>query len=42
MITPIISNKEMNDILKIVHSLVETSLLIKGVNETTENEKKKG
>ena len=41
MITPIISNKEMNDILKIVHSLVETSLLIKGVNETTENEKKK-
>ena len=36
----IISNEDMNDILKIVQSLEELSLLIKGVNETTENEKK--
>ena len=31
----IISNEEMNDIMKIVKSLEESGLLIKGVSETT-------
>ena len=38
--TLIISNEEMNDIMKIVKSLDEPGLLIKGVRETTENEAK--
>ena len=38
--TIIISNKEMNNIMKIVKSLEESSLLIKGVNETIKNEAK--
>ena len=38
--TWIISNEEMNDIVKIVKSLEESSLLIKGVSETIKNEAK--
>ena len=38
--TLIISNEEMNDIMKIVKSLEEFGLLIKGVSETTKNEAK--
>ena len=38
--TLIISNKKMDDIMKIVKSFEESGLLIKGVNETTENEAK--
>ena len=38
--TLIISNDEMNDIMKIVKSLEESSLLIKGVSEAIENEPK--
>ena len=40
MTTLIISNEEMNDIMKIVKSLEESSLLIKGVRETIKNEAK--
>ena len=36
----IISNEEMNDIVKIVKSLEESGLLIKGVSETIQNEAK--
>ena len=36
----IISNEEMNDIMKILISLEESGLLIKGVSETVENEAK--
>ena len=36
----IISNEEMNDIMKTVHSLGESGLLIKGVNETIQNKAK--
>ena len=36
----IISNKEMNDIIKIVKSLKESSLLIKGISETIQNQAK--
>ena len=36
--TLIISNEEMNDIMKIIKSLKESSLLIKGVSETIKNE----
>ena len=36
----IISNKEMNDIMKIVKSLEESGLLIKRVSETIKNESK--
>ena len=39
--TLIISNKEMHDIIKIVKSLQEWGLLIKGVRKTIENEAKK-
>ena len=35
-----ISNKEMEDIMKIVKSLEESGLLIKGVRETIQNEAK--
>ena len=38
--TWIISNEEMNDIVKIVKSLEKYSLLIKGVSETIKNEAK--
>ena len=40
MTTLIISNEEMNDILKIVKSFKESGLLIKGVRETIKNEAK--
>ena len=39
-LTLIISNEEMNDIMKIVTSLEESGLLIKGVNEAIKNEVK--
>ena len=38
--TLIISNEEMNDIIKIVNSLDESGLLIKGVSKTIKNEAK--
>ena len=38
--TVIISNEEINDIMKIVKSLEESALLIKGVSETVQNERK--
>ena len=38
--TLIISNDEMNDIMKIVKSLEESGLLIKGMSETSQNEAK--
>ena len=41
MTTLIISNEKMKDIKKIVESLKELGLLIKGVNETTENDAKR-
>ena len=40
VITLIISNEEMNDIMKIVKSLEESGLLIKGVSQTIKNEAK--
>ena len=36
----IISNKEINDIMKIVKSAQESELLIKDINETIKNEAK--
>ena len=38
--TLIISNDEMKDIIKIVKSLEDSGLLLKGVNETIQNEAK--
>ena len=38
--TLIISNEKMNNIMKIVKSLEESGLLIKGVSETIKNETK--
>ena len=38
--TLIISNEEMNDIMKIVKSLEESGLLIKSISETIKNEVK--
>ena len=38
--TLIISNDEMEDIIKIVKSLEDSSLLLKGVTETVQNEVK--
>ena len=38
--TLIISNEEMNDIMKIVKSLEESGLLIKDVSNTIKNEAK--
>ena len=35
---PINSNKEMNDIMKIIKSLEESGLLIKGISKTIRNE----
>ena len=40
MTTLIISNEEMNDIMKIVKFLEESGILIKGVSETIKNEPK--
>ena len=40
-LTLIVSNEEMNDIMKIVKSLKESGLLIKGVKETIKNEANK-
>ena len=40
MTTSIISNEEMEDIMKIVKSIEESGLLIKNVNETIKNEAK--
>ena len=40
MITLIISNEEINDIIKIIKSLEESGLLIKTVNKTIKNEAK--
>ena len=39
--TLIISNKEMNDIMKIVQALEDSNILLKGVTKTIENETKK-
>ena len=39
--TLIVWNEEMNDIMKIVKSLEESALLIKGVSEIIKNEAKK-
>ena len=38
VITLIIANEKMNDIVKIVKSLEESGLLIKGISETIKNE----
>ena len=38
--TLIISNKEMNDIMKIVQALEDSNVLLKGVNKTIKNERK--
>ena len=38
--TSIISNDEINDIIKIVKSLEDSGLLLKGVTETVQNEVK--
>ena len=38
--TLVISNEEMNDIMKIINSLEESVLLIKGVSENIKNETK--
>ena len=40
MATLVISNNEMNDIIKTVKSLEESALLIKGFSETIKNEAK--
>ena len=40
MTTPIISNEEINNIMKIVKSFEDSVLLIKGVSETIKNEAK--
>ena len=39
-ITLIISNEEMDDIMKIVKSLEDSGLLIKGISETIKNDAK--
>ena len=38
--TLIISNEEMNEIMKVINSLEESGLLIKGVSETIKNKAK--
>ena len=38
--TLIISNEEMNEIMKVINSLEESGLLIKGVSETIKNKVK--
>ena len=42
MTTLIISNEQMNNIMKIVNSLEGSCLFIKGISETIQNEAKKG
>ena len=39
--TLVISNEEMNDIMKIVQALKDSGILLKGVPKTTKNETKK-
>ena len=39
-ITLIISNKEMNDIMKIAQALEDSNILLKGVTKTIKNEAK--
>ena len=39
--TLIISNEEMNDLMKIVQALEDSNILLKGVTKTIKNEKKK-
>ena len=39
-LTTLISNREINDIMKIIKSPEESRLLIKGINETIENKAK--
>ena len=39
--TLIISNKDMNDIIKIIQALENSNILIKGVTKTIKNEKNK-
>ena len=41
MTTLIVSNENLNDVMKIVKSLEESGLLIKDVSETIKNEAKK-
>ena len=36
----IISNEEMNDVMKIVHALEDSNILLKGITETIKNETK--
>ena len=38
--TLIISNEEMNDIMKIIQALEDSNILLKGVTKTIENETK--
>ena len=38
--TLIISNEEMNDVIKIVQALEDSNILLKGVTETVKNETK--
>ena len=38
--TLVISNEEMNDIMKIVQALEDSNILLKGVSETIKNETK--
>ena len=38
--TLIISNEEMNDIIKIIQALEDSNILLKGVTETVKNETK--
>ena len=38
--TLIISNEEMNDVIKIFQSLEDSNILLKGVTKTIENETK--
>ena len=38
--TLIISNEEMNDVMKIVQALEDSNILLKGVTKTIKNEKK--
>ena len=40
--TSVISNEEMNDIMKIVQALEDCNILLKGVTKTIKNETKKG
>ena len=40
MTTLLISNEEMNDIIKIIKSVEDTGQLMKGISETIENETK--